>query len=478
MTLNISKLRIEGGVPLTGEVHVRGAKNLVPKAMVAAFHGTTPSILRNVPDISDVEIITTLAELHGARVEYNKEAGELTLYPNHNIETANKNAEDIQLFGGNSRIPILMVGPLLHTLGTARIPNLGGCKIGSRPIDYHMDALRSFGAEVTKDDETGTTLRVPEGGLQGTEIELKYPSVGATEQVLLVAVRAAGKTTLKNAAIEPEILDLINVLQKMGAIISVKDNRTIVIEGVEELKGYDHFAISDRNESASWASAALATRGDIFVRGADQSILREYLNIFRKAGGIYEVRENGIRFAHPAVENPEAELKPVVFETNVHPGFMTDWQQPLLIALTQAKGTSIVHETVYEDRFTFTEATRQMGADIVVLRECMGTVPCRFQGKGYAHSALVNGPTQLHGDDIEVPDLRGGFSHIIAALAAQGTSTVSGAEMIARGYELFEQKLQDLGAKFEVLERKESKKPEPNAKIEEEKPIEIEVQES
>lgn len=293
MTLNISKLRIDGGTPLKGQVTVRGAKNLVPKAMVAALLGSTPSVLRNVPDLSDVEVVTILAELHGAKVDYDRETGVLTLTPDHNSQTAERNAKDIQLFGGNSRIPILMVGPLLHTIKTARIPNLGGCKIGDRPIDYHLNALRKFGANVAKDDASGITLEVPEDGLKGTDIELTYPSVGATEQVLLTAVRAQGKTVLKNAAIEPEIIDLIAVLQKMGAIIFVNDNRTIVIEGVDELTGYDHTALPDRNEAASWASAALATGGDIFVRGADQQDMTAFLNVFRKAGGRYEVIDHG-----------------------------------------------------------------------------------------------------------------------------------------------------------------------------------------
>ena len=453
MTENISKLRIEGGTPLVGEVHVRGAKNLVPKAMVAALHGSTPSTLRNVPDLSDVEIVTTLVELHGAKVDYDREAGVLTLNPAQDATTAAKNAEEIQLFGGNSRIPILMVGPLLHTLGTARIPNLGGCKIGDRPIDYHMSALRKFGAVVEKDDETGTTLIVPEEGLKGAEIVLNYPSVGATEQVLLTGVRAKGKTILRNAAIEPEIIDLIAVLQKMGAIIFINEDRTIVIEGVDELTGYDHASLPDRNESASWASAALATGGDIFVRGAAQKDMTAFLNQFRKMGGLYEVTAEGIRFTHPAQRTPGAQLKPIVFETNVHPGFMTDWQQPLVVALTQAKGASIV-----------------------VMRDCVGGAPCRFEGKGYGHSAIISGPTPLTGADIEVPDLRGGFSHIIAALTAKGTSHVSGVELIARGYENFEEKLKGLGANFEVLARKASKAPKPDAAIVVVEPEEVEVQ--
>ena len=475
MTLNISKLRIDGGTPLKGQVTVRGAKNLVPKAMVAALLGSTPSVLRNVPDLSDVEVVTILAELHGAKVDYDRETGVLTLTPDHNSQTAERNAKDIQLFGGNSRIPILMVGPLLHTIKTARIPNLGGCKIGDRPIDYHLNALRKFGANVAKDDASGITLEVPEDGLKGTDIALTYPSVGATEQVLLTAVRAQGKTVLKNAAIEPEIIDLIAVLQKMGAIIFVNDNRTIVIEGVDELTGYDHTALPDRNEAASWASAALATGGDIFVRGADQQDMTAFLNVFRKAGGRYEVidhgKDKGIRFTHPG-----GELKPVVFETDVHPGFMTDWQQPLVVALTQAKGTSIVHETVYENRFGFINPLKQMGADIVVLRDCIGNVSCRFYGKSFGHSAIINGPTALMADNFQVPDLRGGFSHVIAALAAKGTSEVSGVEVIARGYENFEQKLKDLGATFEVLERKASEAPKPDAKIDVPTPETVEVQ--
>jgi 1-acyl-sn-glycerol-3-phosphate acyltransferase len=183
--------------------------------------------------------------------------------------------------------------------------------------------------------------------------------VGATEQVLLTAVRAKGTTELRNAAIEPEIMDLIAVLQKMGAIISYEPNRVIFIEGVDTLRGYDHRAIFDRNEAASWACAALATDGDIFVGGAKQQEMLTFLNVFRKAGGDFDI-------ARTASASAAGELKPVVVETDVHPGFMTDWQQPLIVALTQAEGVSTVHETVYENRLGFTQALNKMGADIVV----------------------------------------------------------------------------------------------------------------
>src|SRR5699024_6073680 len=225
---------------------------------------------------------------------------------------------------------------------------------------------------------------------------------------------------LRNVAVEPEIYELIAVLQKMGAIISVDTDRVIRVEGVDRLEGYNHWALADRIEAASWASAALATRGDVLVKGAEQESMMTFLNVFRKVGGAFDVTDEGIRFYHPGED-----LKSIGLETDVHPGFMTDWQQPLVVALTQAQGLSIVHETVYEDRFGFTEALRRMGAQIQVYRECLGGKDCRFGQRNLFHSAVISGPTPLRAADIEVPDLRGGFSHLIAALAADGTSNVS-----------------------------------------------------
>jgi len=433
-----SLLYVNGGAPLNGEITVRGAKNFVSKAMVAALLGDEPSVLRNVPQIRDVAVVTGLLELHGVSVEAQPEAGILRLDP-VNVESAH--VADIDAHAGLSRIPILFCGPLLHRLGEAFIPDLGGCRIGDRPINFHLDILRQFGAVVEKRDQ-GIELRAP-NGLHGTKIELPYPSVGATEQLLLTAVRADGLTELKGAAVEPEILDLIAVLQKMGALISVDTDRTIRIEGVTRLSGYQHTALSDRIEAGSWASAALATHGDVYVRGATQPEMTTFLNTYRKVGGAFEVDDDGIRFYHPG-----GDLRAIVLETDVHPGFMTDWQQPLVVALTQAKGLSIVHETVYENRFEFTEALVGMGATIQVYRECLGGAPCRFGQRNFLHSAVISGPTPLSAAEIEVPDLRGGFSHLIAALAAKGTSTVHGIELIDRGYERFTDKLTALGAEF------------------------------
>ncbi len=292
---------IRGGKPLRGRIEVRGAKNLVTKAMVASLLADTPSILKGVPEISDVHVVSGLLKAHGVEIT-TLEPGVLKLDPSNVVGA---HFAEIDAHAGSSRIPILFCGPLLHQLGEAFIPDLGGCRIGDRPIDFHLNALRAFGATVDKKHE-GIHLTAPQK-LKGALIELPFPSVGATEQVLLTAVRAEGTTELKNAAIEPEIMDLIAILQKMGAIISVEPNRVIVIEGVEKLDGYLHTAIFDRNEVASWAAAALATHGDITVGGAKQQEMMTFLNVFRKVGGAFEVLEDGIRFWHPGTP-----LKPVM----------------------------------------------------------------------------------------------------------------------------------------------------------------------
>jgi UDP-N-acetylglucosamine 1-carboxyvinyltransferase len=439
-TLTSDVLVVHGGAPLHGQIRVRGAKNLVSKAMVATVLGETRSRMFDVPRIRDVEIVRGLLGLHGVKVTEGPADGELVFDPS-NVERAG--VDEINVHAASSRIPILLCGPLLHRLGHAFIPELGGCNIGGRPIDMHLEALRRFGAIVDKAPE-GLHLSAPDG-LHGIKYRLEYPSVGATEQVLLAAVMAKGVTELANAAVEPEIVDLICALQKMGAIIKVHTNRVIEIEGVPRLGGFTHRPIPDRIEAASWASAALATKGDIMVRGAKQADMMTYLNVFRSIGGEFEVDDSpvdgGIRFWHPG-----GDLKAVALETDVHPGFMTDWQQPIVVALSQANGLSVVHETVYENRFGYTQALNQMGANIQVYQDCLGGTPCRFGRMGFRHSAVIAGPAKLHAHDLTIPDLRAGFSHLIAALAAEGRSRVHGVDLINRGYENFEGKLTALGA--------------------------------
>jgi UDP-N-acetylglucosamine 1-carboxyvinyltransferase len=419
-----------------GEVTLRGAKNALPKIMVAALLTEERCTLRNVAGIVDVTIVSELITALGGEVT-SPEPGVLE------ITTANLHEMErsvLREFSGKSRIPILTCGPMLARFGKSPVPSLGGCQIGTRPVDFHLRALQDMGAELH--DATGNAHLTCER-LHGNKIRLEYPSVGATEQVILAAVRAEGVTELANAAMEPEIMDLIMVLQKMGAIISVDVDRVITIAGVKRMRGYDHTTIPDRLEAASWASAAIATNGRIFVRHARQEHMMTFLNRYRQIGGDFRVDESGIEFWRAGEK-----LRSTALETDVHPGFTTDYQQPFVIALTQAEGVSIVHETVYEQRFGYVDALNSMGAQIQLYRECLGGLKCRFGQRNYKHSAVIVGPTPLRGAEIYIPDLRAGFSYVIAALVAEGVSTLHNTALIERGYEGLVPKLRGLGAEI------------------------------
>jgi UDP-N-acetylglucosamine 1-carboxyvinyltransferase len=268
----------------------------------------------------------------------------------------------------------------------------------------------------------------------------------ATENFLITASLAKGVTIIENAAIEPEIIDLIKLMQKMGAIIEFKVDRRIVIEGVDSLHGARHTLLSDRNEAVSLAIAAYLTRGDVYLRGAQQDTLLTFLNTLSKMGLRFEIDDEGIRCIGDSKRPPAISL-----ETDVHPGFMTDWQQPFTILLTQAEGISVVHETIYEDRFGYTNALVHMGAQIGLYPKCLGEVPCRFRERQYMHSCVVRGPTPLVGTRLDIPDIRAGCSYILAALCAEGVSEVYGIEHIERGYEHLDRKLQSLGAHIEKV---------------------------
>jgi len=434
--VSTGRMILRGGRPLSGEVTLRGAKNSLPKIMVAALLTGDRCTLRNVAGIADVTIVSDLIRALGGEVT-EEEPGVLSICA-ANVRPMERAV--LKSFSGKSRIPILACAPMLARFRESVVPSLGGCRIGTRPVDFHIRALQDLGA--TLHDEAGDARLTCER-LYGNKIHLEYPSVGATEQVILAAVLAHGKTELSNAATEPEIMDLIMALQKMGAIISVDVDRVITIEGVPELHGYDHAAVPDRLEAASWASAAAATGGRIFVRNARQLDMMTFLNQFRKIGGDFEIGSEGIAFWRR-----DEGLRSTVIETDVHPGFMTDWQQPFVIALTQATGVSIVHETVYEQRFGYVEALNRMGAQIQIYRECLGRIPCRFGQRNYQHSAVIVGPTPLHGAEINIPDLRAGFSYVIAALTAEGTSTLTNTNLIQRGYENLIPKLHALGAEI------------------------------
>ena len=287
--------------------------------------------------------------------------------------------------------------------------------------------------------------------LKGATIRLPFPSVGTTENLLITASLAKGVTIIENAAIEPEIMDLIKFLQKMGAIIELKVDRKIVVEGVQRLRGATHRILPDRLEVVSLAIAAYLTKGDVRLVGANQDHLLTFLNALYRIGLDFSVEEDAIRFF-----GSDCPPRSIAIETDVHPGFMTDWQQPFTVLLTQAKGMSVVHETIYEDRFGYTAALNRMGADTGLYTKCLGEMACRFREKEYSHSCIVRGPTPLSGTELTMPDIRAGCSYILAALCAQGTSTLTGIEHIERGYERLPEKLRALGAQIERLEGRES----------------------
>ena len=431
----INKLTIRGGRPLSGRVRVAGAKNAASKMMIASLLTDEPVTLDNCPQIEELTITAEICEAVGAKVE--RDGSHVT------IHTPEIKQAKVKKLSRSNRISVLAIAPLLHRRGEAEVPRVGGDAIGPRPVDFHMSALEQMGAviEETKDGYRATAPN----GLSGTTVSLPYPSVGATESVILAGVLADGRTRIENAALEPEINDLVRLLQQMGAIIEFGADRTITIDGVKKLHGATYEVLPDRLEAASFANLAIATGGTITVEGARQTELGTFLNTVRRIGGKFEITPEGITFSRG-----EDGLVGIELETDTYPGFVTDWQQPTVVTLTQATGTSVIHETVYEDRFGYTEDLRRMGAEIEVFAKCLGELPCRFAHQSQRHSAIITGPTQLHGTEIEIPDIRAGMAQVIAALTADGTSVLTGVHHLERGYEDLWGKLSALGADFDL----------------------------
>ncbi len=435
-------LKIVGGVPLKGTVKASGAKNAITKMLVASLISDKRCTFHNVPNITEVEVTVELCKEIGAHIEWDRTEKTLQI-----ITKELKTTYIPQRFSGSNRIPILMIGALLgRTEEDIVVPTVGGCNIGKRPITFHIDALRKLGAEVEYRDmkKDGAYFAHAHKGLQGCILELPYPSVGATENCILAACRAKGTTVIKNAAIECEIMDLILFLQKLGVNIYVDVNRTICIHETKNFYEVEHTVISDRIEAASIGMAAIATKGKVFVEGARQENMITFLNKLREIGGGFKVFEQGIEFYYAGPLKGGIHI-----ETDVHPGFMTDWQQPFVVLLTQAEGTSIIHETVYENRFGYTQTIKEMGADIECFTQCLGGRLCRFAAQNFAHSVVVKGPTPLKAKAVAVPDLRAGFAYVMAALISEGESTLSNLHYLDRGYESLEEKLSSLGAHIE-----------------------------
>lgn len=433
----MAKFLVNGGKTLKGEIRLTGAKNAATKMMVASLLTDEPCVIDNFPNIGDTEITAELCREIGSVTEIS--GSELKI---HTPQIKKSKAFHLSR---RNRIPILALGPLLNRVGEAEVPILGGDKLGPRPVNLHMKALEALGAKIEISSESYRATA--KNGLRGAEIKFDFPSVGATESAILAAVMAKGKTILRNGALEPELIDLVKMLQKMGAIIELGANRDFYIEGVPKLHGVSHRVLPDRNEAVSFACLAIAVNGEILVREAVQDHLITFLNTVRRLGAEYEVVPEGIRFRRG---NPPAggHLKPLRVETSVHPGFMTDWQQPLALVLTQAEGISEIHETIYEDRFGYAKDLNSLGAKIEVSTECPVDSKCHFDGKNFYHSAKIFGPTKLHGGKTIVRDLRSGIVNLIASLTAEGESEIDGIEEIDRGYEKIDERMAELGAEI------------------------------
>ena len=435
----MSVLKITGGKPLEGKVKAAGAKNAVTKILVASLLSDKRCTLSNVPNIAEVEVTVELCREIGSEVHWDKNEGVIEI-----LTKELKTSYVPQRFSGSNRIPILMIGALLgRTDEDIIVPTAGGCKIGKRPVDFHVQALEKLGAQIEYREmkKEGAYFARAHQGLKGAIIQLPYPSVGATENALMAASRAKGITVIKNAAMEPEIIDLVLFMQKLGVNVSIDVDRTIRIQQAHQFNDVEHTVITDRIEAASLGLAGISTQGRVFVEGAQHQHMITFLNKLREVNAGFEVKSDGIEFFH------KGPLKGGVhIETDVHPGFMTDWQQPFVVLLTQANGMSVVHETVYENRFGYTDTLNKMGADIELYTHCLGGKECRFTSMNFQHSTVIKGPTPLHGKEITVPDLRAGFAYVLAALLATETSSISGVHYLDRGYENLVGKLSSLGA--------------------------------
>lgn len=424
----MQKFVITGGAPLIGGVHIAGAKNAVLKMMAAAALTDEAVHLGNVPKISDVAILRELMSDIGFDVRRtSSDALELRAaaaqWPFVPLEAALK-----------MRASFILLGPMLARFGRVILPNPGGDRIGRRPVDFHVHAMEQMGATVAYRNGYYFAAAPPDG-LRGAQISFPRVTVMGTENVLLAATLARGTTVIDNAALEPEVDDLITLLCQMGARVQRTAERRIEIEGVDRLGGAEHRVLGDRLEAETFAIAAAITGGEVQLEGVNPNHLSAFLEVCDRMGVAYDT--------DPAASTLRVRcgdgvpLRPLDVRTDPYPGFATDFQAPLSVLLTQAQGVSTIHETIFEDRLDHTRELVKMGADIELLDE---------------RRARITGPTPLHGAEVGIADLRAGATLILAALAATGTSVVSGIEHVDRGYEQIEAKLVALGARINRIE--------------------------
>lgn len=419
---------VRGVAPIAGEVRVEGAKNSALKLMAASVLAAGTSSISNVPDIADVDVMSDVLAHLGARVSRSDHSLSIDTAHIASVETPYE-------LVAKMRASIAVLGPLVARCGEARVAMPGGCNIGSRKIDMHVSGLERLGVRVSF-EHGYLHASAPDGGLRGTHVTLDFPSVGATENLLTASVLASGTTVIDNAAREPEIVDLIDFLNAMGARITGGGTASLTVEGVESLHPADHRVVGDRIEAGTFLVAGALTGGPVRVRGFDPAHLEMLIAKLRAACCTVEVHADG------ATVSRDCPVRSVDVQTLPHPGFPTDMQAQFMALMAIAEGDSIITENVFENRFMFADEIRRMGADI------------RIEG----HHALVKGVDQLSGAPVRATDLRGGAALVIAGLIADGDTEITDVYHIDRGYERFCDKLAALGAD---VARTRSQQPQP-----------------
>lgn len=419
----MEKLIVKGGNRLVGAVKTSGAKNAVLPIIAASILGTTPSHLDEVPMLEDVHTISEVLKCLGLSVECSPEKNVLDI-DSTEITSYEAPYELVRTM----RASFLVMGPLLARIGKARISMPGGCAIGARPIDIHLKGFEALGVKIEQ-GHGYIEASAPEG-LKGTSIYFDFPSVGATENIMMAASLAEGTTILENAAEEPEIVDLANYLNKMGAKIRGAGTDTIRIEGVDELHGADYTIIPDRIEAGTYMIAAAMTGGDIVVENVLPEHQKPLIAKLREAGAVVEEDIDKVRVIG------QKPLKAVAIKTMPYPGFPTDMQAQMMAMMVISEGRSKVTETVFENRFMHVVELNRMGAQIST------------EGR----SAVIDGPCKLTGCDVRATDLRAGAAMILAGLVAEGTTRIGDLHHIDRGYENIVAKLKNLGADIERID--------------------------
>jgi len=413
-------LKIQGGAPLKGTVEISGAKNSALPLMVACLLTDKPLTLTNVPNLADIRTITQVLEVLGVTAEVNGSTRTLNAA---NITSTTAPYDLVKTM----RASVLVLGPLVARYGMAKVSLPGGCALGARAVDVHLEGLRAMGA-ICELEEGYIVAKAP-NGLHGASFTMRVVSVGATENLMLAASIAKGQTVLRNAAREPEIIDLANCLNAMGANVQGAGTDTITIEGVPSLQGARHKVMPDRLETGSYAIASLITGGDLTLTNTSLEYLPMVRETLEKAGAVFEEQAEGFRVYQ------NGPIQGVDVMTEPYPGFATDLQAPFMALMGICEGASMITETIFENRFMHVPELARMGMNIQV----------------HGASAMVRGVKNLSGAPVMATDIRGGVGLVVAALAAKAETTISRLYHLDRGYENLEAKLQACGATVERL---------------------------